>query len=426
MQKYPFEQFKNLLNFAFNNEYSSFYRDKYRKAGFTPDSDFRSLKDVKKVPLLTREELAQENTSQLLFIPEQKVGAVSPTSGTTTGKPFIVFHSKDVLGSPPNHVMQQKKVLLLIEPFRAPAIHVTALMKREKIIYLAGDIFNLPASCLLASKLGVNHIFTTPTLAIILKKYLVNYPDFQKNLRALSLIGEKVSPEKKKLLQELYPNKEIFIMYGISEMNGELAFQCHALAERNGEILFHPRFKDCYFEIINPETKEEVPFEEQGELVITSFKNRATPLIRYRPGDSASFRKNNCPCGILNPLLAIHGRINYDIVKAGGFELRSDMLEKPLLNLGLFLKNEFEIHIYEKFAENKPKIQIKINLSLKEGVKESPELKQKIENELLENWQLSPRLKLKRAIEAGFFESLQINFVNFPKSPKPKRSLLLH
>ena len=422
VKKNTFEQFKNLLNFAFNNERSSFYRDKYQKTGFTPDSDFRSLKDVKKIPLLTREELVQEDTSRLLFVPEEKVKNVFPTSGTTTGKSFITFHSKDVLGFPPNHELHQKKVLILFSPFHA---NLNPTLPQTKLVFF-GNIFNLPASCLVASKLGINHVWTTPTLAILLKKYLADYPDFQENLRSLSLIGEMVSPEKKRLLQKFYLNKEIFINYGTSEMGGIPAMQCRALAKRSGEILFHLRVEDCYFEIINPETKEEVPLGEQGELIITNFINRATPLIRYRTGDLASFRENDCSCGAPGPLLKICGRINYDIAKVAGFELRSDMLERPLINLSSFLKDEFEAHIHETFMGDKPRIQIKLNLSLKEGVKESPELKQKIENELLENWRLSPRLNLKKAVEAGLFDFPQINFVQFPFSVKARRFLILH
>ncbi|HEY0089582.1 MAG TPA: hypothetical protein VGB37_12105, partial [Candidatus Lokiarchaeia archaeon] len=152
----------------------------------------------------------------------------------------------------------------------------------------------------------------------------------------------------------------------------------------------------------------------------------ATPLIRYLPGDLASFTENDCPCGAPGPLLQIWGRTNYDLVRAGGFELRTEMLEKTLLNLQNYLQDNFEGHIYENFVGNKPKIKVVLNLSLKEGVKESPELKQKIENEFLENWQLSPRLNLKKAMEAGLFEPLQINLVKFPKSQKSRRVLILH
>lgn len=40
-----------------------------------------------------------------------------------------------------------------------------------------------------------------------------------------------------------------------------------------------------YVEVLNPETGEEVAEGERGELVITSLKKKARPLIRFRTGD---------------------------------------------------------------------------------------------------------------------------------------------
>lgn len=427
-----FSKFKKVLSFVFENRYSNFYRLKYKRAGFNPFTDFNIIDDVKKIPLLTKKEFVETNPSQLLFSSGREARAVFPTFGTTTGQSLITFHSIDRSGGKIFlSQIRQKKILLLAKSFRIPQLYLylTNLKQTKQGAkhVLAGDISNLPNSCQLASKLKVDHIYATPTLAIMLKKYLVNYPDLQKNLRSLSLAGEVVSKEKRKLLKELYPNKEIFINYGMAEIGGAPAVQCHALTQRK-EVLFHLRVDDFYFEIIDPDTEKEVPFGKQGELILTTFQSytTATPLIRYKTGDMASFRKNDCPCGALGPLLKIYGRINYDIVRAGGFELRSEMLEKSLINLSSFLKNEFEVHIHETFIENKPKIKVALNLSLKKGIKETPELKQKIVNELLENWQLSPRLNLKKAVESGLFEPPQINLVQFPFSAKGRQALILH
>jgi phenylacetate-CoA ligase len=423
-----FEQFKNLLDFAFNNKHSSFYRDKYRKAGFAPDTDFRSLEDVKKIPFSSKEELIKENPSRLLFVPEQEVEVVATTSGTTTQKPLIVFYAKEHLGLSPDWWdvrMREKKVLILMHSSRIPMVNLSF---REAKLTLAGDVYNLPASCLLASRLGVNHVHTTPTLALMLKKHLAEYRELENNLQSFSVGGEMVGEGKRKLLRESYPGKEIFINYGMSEIGGCPALQCRHLARREGKPLFHCRVDDCYFEIIDPETKEDVPFGEEGELVLTSFRSKATPLVRYLTGDAASFRENDCPCGAPGPFLEVHGRINYDIIRVGGFELRSDMLEKAITSLGSYIKDSFEAHIYEKFAGNKPKIRIVLNLSLRDDVKESPAIRKKVEEEFLENWQISPRANLKKAVEAGLFEFPQINFVsiNLPASGKTRRVLVLH
>ncbi len=429
-----FLKFKELLRFVLENKYSDFYRQKYEKAGFNPLLDFNSIADIKKIPFLTREELSTADPFKLLFMEEKKIEFITTTSGTT-GEPLIIFKSLPSLPIPKFPIPRDKlidktKFLLLENPFRTYSSY-NYLKKRAKLV-LAGDIHNIPASLRLASKLRINGIWTTPTLAIILKDYLERYPDLKKSLEGLVLTGEIITPQKKKFLQELYPNLKIFLIYGLAELPSLLAIQCDFLAQKNDQICYHLYYHSYhpqtpyYFEIIDPITKKEIKFGEKGELVVTFLYNVATPIIRYKTGDLASFRENDCPCGRPGPLLQVWGRVNYDSIRAGGFELRTEMFKKPLLNLQDSLQDNFEGHIYESFVGTKPKIRVALNLSLKNGVKESPELKQKIENEFLENWQLSPRLNLKKAVEAGLFEPLQINFIQFSRSAKARQALILH
>ncbi len=43
----------------------------------------------------------------------------------------------------------------------------------------------------------------------------------------------------------------------------------------------------------------------QGEILATSFRNRATVLVRYRTGDAGRLTGEECPCGRAMPVLAI-------------------------------------------------------------------------------------------------------------------------
>ena len=48
---------------------------------------------------------------------------------------------------------------------------------------------------------------------------------------------------------------------------------------------------------------------ETGNVVITDFRNRVFPLIRYRLGDLARWKEGTCPCGVTFPLLEpVRGR----------------------------------------------------------------------------------------------------------------------
>jgi phenylacetate-CoA ligase len=415
-------KFKKLLDFAFNNRHSDFYRKKYQKASFNPAADFNSIGDVKKIPLLLKRELSEASPKELLFIKEDEGCYVSTTSGTT-GEPFFIFRSGDI---PLRDQEIFGKSLILFNPrLAAKAFARRALNRYKGGPFLVGDIYNLPGSCYLAAKLGINTIVTTPTLAIILKGYIERYPSLKKTLKSFLFSGEFVSPEKKKLLEELYPYLKFSFIYGMAEI-GHITHQCQFLTERKEQIYYHPETDYYYFEIVDPDTGKEVNLGEKGELVITSFESLATPIIRYKTGDSAIFEKNDCPCGSAGPLLQILGRINYDAVKVGGFVLKKQMVEKPISNLKGILTDNFEVHFYERYVNTKPKIKVTLSLALKAGLEESPEIKQRVENEFLESWQLSPNLNLKKAVEAGLFEPLQINFVEFPTTGKAKQVLILH
>ena len=50
-------------------------------------------------------------------------------------------------------------------------------------------------------------------------------------------------------------------------------------------------------EIIDPDTGEVLPCGEEGELVITTLKKEACPVLRYRTRDITRLMTEPCPCG---------------------------------------------------------------------------------------------------------------------------------
>src|SRR3972149_7690015 len=72
-------------------EKSRFYRAKFEKAGLQP-SDIRTLKDITKLPLTTREEL-ERNFCDVLAVPSSEIATLRLSSGTT-GHPLKVAHTK--------------------------------------------------------------------------------------------------------------------------------------------------------------------------------------------------------------------------------------------------------------------------------------------------------------------------------------------
>jgi phenylacetate-CoA ligase len=83
-----------------------------------------------------------------------------------------------------------------------------------------------------------------------------------------------------------------FNLYGLSEIMGPgVSYECQ---EQNGSHINEDHF---YPEIINPETLEQLPHGEQGELVFTTLTKEGMPLLRYRTKDLCTLHDEVCACG---------------------------------------------------------------------------------------------------------------------------------
>ena len=110
-------------------------------------------------------------------------------------------------------------------------------------------------------------------------------------LRVFAIGAEPHSEEQRKRIEEMFGVKA-YNSFGMSEMCGPgVGFECK---EQNGLHFW----EDYYIvEIVDPETLEPVPDGEIGELVLTSIRREAMPLLRYRTRDLTRVLGRSCPCG---------------------------------------------------------------------------------------------------------------------------------
>lgn len=418
------KRWKDMLHFVSTNPHSSFYTERFARADFEPGRDFHTEADISKIPLLAKSELLEAGEDKLCFVPQEKVEIVLATSGTTSGKPLILFHATHPEISEA-YTRHDERTLILFNPLRAG--HLLQRILLGNGFGIMGDIHNIPASFEIASRLRINNILTTPTLAVLMKKYLDAYPKLLKSVGCIRLGGEVVTPQKKQLLHELYPGIEINIRYASAEA-GRIAQQCTHLAQPNNDdyVSYHPNTGKYVLEIIDPATGTLVKNGTRGELVVTNFTNIGTPLIRYRTGDLAQLVDTMCPCGSDGPLLQVFGRVAQDSLRAGGFELRRDMLETPLMNLRELVQSDFEAHVYEEYADGKTALKVVLHLALQDGVFDSPLTRDRIMSEFMRNWRVSPTLMLEHAIINKHFKPLELQFVDFPRGAKSVARMVLH
>jgi phenylacetate-CoA ligase len=116
-------------------------------------------------------------------------------------------------------------------------------------------------------------------------------------------------------------------IYGLSEIIGPgVSSEC--IEAQSGLHINEDHF---YPEIINPETGGQLPYGQEGELVITSMSREAMPLIRYRTGDITSLNPEPCKCGrTLVRMKRVRGRAD-DMLIIRGVNVFPSQVESVLL-----------------------------------------------------------------------------------------------
>ena len=102
-------------------------------------------------------------------------------------------------------------------------------------------------------------------------------------------------------IRDLTGLEELFDIVGMTELYGPGTGQD---CTRHEGIHY---WADYYIlEILDPDTMEPVPPGEIGEMVVTTLRKEAAPLIRYRTRDLTRLIERPCSCGSILPM---HDRI---------------------------------------------------------------------------------------------------------------------
>jgi phenylacetate-CoA ligase len=119
--------------------------------------------------------------------------------------------------------------------------------------------------------------------------------------KAVGVTSAPITPGQKQYLSQVF-GAPVYDHYQCIEVP-MLAGEC---AQRDG---LHVFADSRWVEIVDEDGRAVGP-GEAGNVVVTDFRNRVFPLIRYRLGDVARFRKGACPCGVTFPLLEpVRGRV---------------------------------------------------------------------------------------------------------------------
>jgi phenylacetate-CoA ligase len=311
------ELLKGHLQHAYQN--SPYYRESFDAAGVHPDQ-LRTLDDLRRFPMIDKSILRQRQEAKPLLgdlaaVPESEVVYVSASSGSTgvpTVSPFtqqdfddwIDYEARQFWSSglrPTDRYAHSLNFSLFIG---GPCV-----LGAQKLGALTIHAGTVPSERLLAilKQFQATAIWTTPSYAWYLGETAQKEGiDPKKDLavKRIFVAGEPGGsiPETRERIESLW-GAQVYDYYGLSDIFGSCAGMCEA---KNG---LHWAEDHILVEVINPDTGEPVPYGERGEMVLTTLKKRARPLIRFRTGDIVSFTDEPCSCGRTSQrLLGVHGR----------------------------------------------------------------------------------------------------------------------
>jgi phenylacetate-CoA ligase len=266
------------------------YRKKFDAAGVHPD-DCRSLEDLARFPLTTKDDLRDNYPYGMFAVPVTEVRRIHASSGTT-GQPTISGYTQADLdtwaalmarsiraagGRPGDMVHVAYGYGLFTGGLGA---HYGAERLGCTVIPASGGVTGRQVR--LIQDLKPRVIMVTPTYMLtLLDEFEKAGLDARDTSLAIGIFGAEPWTELMRAEIEERAGLDAVDIYGLSEVMGPgVAQEC--LETKDGLTIWEDHF---YPEIIDPVTGALAADGAPGEIVFTSLTKQAMPLIRYRTRD---------------------------------------------------------------------------------------------------------------------------------------------
>jgi len=313
-----------------------FYKKAFDEKGIKP-GDIKSINDVVKLPFTKKADLRDNYPYGLFAEPFENIVRIHASSGTT-GKPTVVAYNRndinlwaDVMartftaaGTTSKDIVQNAYGYGLFTG--GLGAHYGAERVGAAVIPISGG--NTQKQIMLMLDFGSTVLCSTPSFALYIYDVACEMKVGFENIKLrVGLFGaEPWTEEMRREVEERLRIKAIDI-YGLSEIIGPgVSSEC--IEAQSGLHINEDHF---YPEIINPLTGEQLPFGQEGELVITSMSREAMPLIRYRTGDITTLNPEKCVCGrTLVRMRRVRGRAD-DMLIIRGVNVFPSQVESVLL-----------------------------------------------------------------------------------------------
>jgi len=384
-----------------------FYQKKFAEAKVSADDTLReSLDDLKRLPFTEKADLRDNYPFGMFTVPLEQVVRIHASSGTT-GKPIVGGYTRadvDLWAEVMARTMTCAGVTSKDVVHNAYGyglftgglgFHLGAEKVGAMVVPISGGLTR--RQVMLMEDFRATVLTCTPSYALVIGEEAAEMGlDFKKRMKVrVGIFGAEPWSEKMRIEVEAKLGLEAYDIYGLTEIIGPgVSIECEH------HCGMHIQEDHFLAEIIDPDTGEQLPYGEEGELVFTTLTKEAMPVIRYRTRDRTRLHADRCACGRTTVRMdKVLGRTD-DMLIVRGVNVYPQLIEKTLLSVE-------DIEPHYQIVLDRPKDQLD---TLEVWVEASPKLFQPIDTRRLD--------ELQNRVSAELAQTLGISAVVRLMGPK--------
>jgi len=363
IEEYQLKKLKALVLHAYENV--PYYNRIFNELKLKP-ADIKTLSDIKKIPILTKEVARRENMN-LVSRDASKRRYFKAKTGGTSGPPLVIY--KDInsysfewgsfyrwynwigieLGDPMVTLWGSPSVLSESRKHKFKKRISDALLNHMSVNSFTLNDKTFPALIKQLNKFKPKILKGYLSAMLQLAKYVEQHTiKFDFSLTAISTTSETLFPYQKKYLEKVFKCK-VYDQYGCTEVCA-VSYEC---AKQNG---MHINHEHVFVEVVSGDHLQDV---RAGKLVLTDLDEFSMPMIRYENGDTATLSDKICDCGVKQPLIAsIDGRVANTIRLKNGSEVHGVFFTDILFEIKS--KGADDIIKFQVYQEKEAAIEFRI------------------------------------------------------------------
>lgn len=363
-----------------------YYNKRYTEAEVYPE-DINTLKDIEKLPFLTKDDLRESYPYGLFAVDIKDIKEIHSSSGTT-GKPVVSGYTEKDLDTWGETIARGLTMMGFDETDIIQNTHGYGLFTGGFGVHYGTHKIGatiIPISTgqtrrqiEIMNDFKTTGLIFTPSYGIYLGEVALEDGINPKKLgiKAIGFGAEMWTEEIRNKVEDIFGCKA-YNIYGLTELTGPgVGVECSAQKGLHiAEDIYYP-------EIIDPNTLKTLGPNQKGELVLTNLEREGMPIIRFRTKDLTQITYDKCKCG------RTHGRISRitgrsdDMIKVKGVAIFPSQIEKALLKVS-DVEPHYLIIVTRPGTLDEIEIQVETSQNLFfDGVKEMMSVQKQIEKSI--------------------------------------------